>query len=457
MRRLIAGVAAVLFAAAGALALEEKLPEVSGEKFVEEGKIIRITYDLNADGPRTIDVMASVDGGKTWNPATGELSGDIGPRVWPGKKKEILWTHDVSLPGGFNNKLFQAEVAFGPAEPLPPPPPGVVKYALIPIRGEFGLEVMAADVEGALASAATAGVDAVVFDVDSPGGSGSELKAIAEAVIKWKESHKQIKTVSFASGNAFSAAALFSFACDEIWLHPRSAIGAAMGINVSGRSVTAVEEKFSSAHRGEFRGYAEFAGHDPMLLEAMMDANFVISCGTKEGKQVAARGTPAELEKYGFEKPPRLILDKGRLLTFTAKEAVECGLAAGMAESVEELGTKRGAPGWALADEAGKELAVKRGSKNAESFEKIKFLVYTINEERKDLRKIEVKSRDALLSVERNLLQIDDAFGEIASLIEQNPSAYRYFTRLMSNDDYERLNSWVKEALLKIREFKSRR
>lgn len=110
----------------------------------------------------------------------------------------------------------------------------------------------------------------------------------------------------FIDPNAASAGALISLACDSIYMSPGASIGAASVVDQTG---DILPDKYQSYMRSMMRATAEKQGRDPMIAQAMVDPD------------VAIPG----------------IIDSGKVLTFTTKEAIRYGFCEGEANSVEEV------------------------------------------------------------------------------------------------------------------------
>src|SRR5690606_7620433 len=99
--------------------------------------------------------------------------------------------------------------------------------------------------------------------------------------------------------NAFSAGALIAMSAERLAMLPGSSIGAALPILATPTGIAPVDEKFSSALRGEFRSVAEARGRNPQVAEGMVD----------ERIEIPGLSTATEL------------------ITLTASQAVEHGIA----------------------------------------------------------------------------------------------------------------------------------
>ena len=160
----------------------------------------------------------------------------------------------------------------------------------VPIIGviELGL---APFVERSLEEARAAGADALVLDIDTPGGRVDAAERIADAI-----SDSEVPVYAFINRRALSAGALISLAAQEIYMRPGSVIGAATPVTGDGQRAP---EKIVSAMRSSMRALAEARDLDPSVAEAMVD------------EQIGVPG----------------VSEEGQLLTLTTEEAVGLGYA----------------------------------------------------------------------------------------------------------------------------------
>lgn len=165
----------------------------------------------------------------------------------------------------------------------------------VPIRGDIELG-LAPFVERSLEQARAVGAQAVILDIETPGGRVDAAQRIANAI-----GDAGVPVYAFINRHAYSAGALIAVATDRIYMRPGSVIGAATPIVGSGEKAS---EKIVSAMRAQMRALAENHGLDPAVAEAMVD------------EDVAIEG----------------VVEPGKLLTLTTAEAV--GL--GYAEEVED-------------------------------------------------------------------------------------------------------------------------
>ncbi|MDR1556051.1 MAG: nodulation protein NfeD [Tannerellaceae bacterium] len=167
-----------------------------------------------------------------------------------------------------------------------------------------------------LAEAHSLNADGVLIHLNTYGGQVDMADSMRTAIL-----YSQIPVYVFIDNNAASAGALISIAAKKIYMRKGANIGAATVVNQMGESMP---DKYQSYLRSMIRSTAEAHGkdtivqgrdtlfrwvRDPAIAEAMVDERIVV---------------------------PNLI-DSGKVLTFTAEEAVRWGYCDGIAETVDEL------------------------------------------------------------------------------------------------------------------------
>lgn len=163
------------------------------------------------------------------------------------------------------------------------------------------------------------GADAVLLHMNTYGGLLEAADSMRTAIL-----YNPIPVYVFIDNNAASAGALISIACEKIFMRKGANIGAATVVNQTG---AALPDKYQSYMRSMIRSTAEAHGkdtiiqgkdttfrwkRDPLIAEAMVDERVVV---------------------------PNLI-DSGKVLTFTADEALEWKYCDGIAETLDEVITK---------------------------------------------------------------------------------------------------------------------
>ena len=167
----------------------------------------------------------------------------------------------------------------------------------------------------AFKEASSLGADVVIIQMNTYGG-----EVVAADSIRTKILNAPMPVYIFIDDNAASAGALIAIACDSIYMRPGAKIGAATVVNQTGEQVP---DKYQSYMRATMRATAEAHGkdtlirggdttlvwhRDPAIAEAMVDPGLFV-----EG-----------------------VVDTGKVLTFTAAEALQNGYCEGIVNSVEE-------------------------------------------------------------------------------------------------------------------------
>ncbi|MEE8424261.1 MAG: NfeD family protein [Elusimicrobiota bacterium] len=179
---------------------------------------------------------------------------------------------------------------------------------------------------------------AIVLRVDTFGGRVDAALEIAKNVEK-----PAAPVFAWVEDKAWSAGALISLACSEIYMSKSASIGSATPVQISGGKTKAVGEKHVSALRAKFRALAERNNYPPELAAAMVDKDIeVYRIKSGDEYRFITAGEVEKLKKEGALKgEPELIIAKGKLLNLSAQKAVEYGLAES-ADSIRALLKKEG-------------------------------------------------------------------------------------------------------------------
>ena len=159
---------------------------------------------------------------------------------------------------------------------------------------------LAAFIDRVVEEAEEAKVDALIVEIDTPGGALDAALLIRDALL-----YSETKTIAFINPRAISAGALISLSTDHIVMAEGGTIGAATAVDMQGNKAS---EKVISYFRNEMKATAEKTGRSPELAEAMVDED-------------------VEIEN---------LAPKGKLLTLTTEEAVEQKLAEYKITSITE-------------------------------------------------------------------------------------------------------------------------
>ena len=246
----------------------------------------------------------------------------------------------------------------GDAEPIAVDPdadttaePGEARYFRVPLRGVVGREFTAAAIEEAFEAGLRDPATVLVLEIDSPGGLVSECEKIIELLAR----HEERRSIAYVV-DALSAAAIISLTCDEIYMHEKATIGAALAIRNTEFGVSPVDEKFHSVWRATCRRAAEIGGHDALFAEAMTDPDLQLRV------LVDRNGTRVEqvFPRDAIGRDGRMITTAGKLLTATAREARSYGLAAGVVEELDGIPKlARGISSWTQTSTRGEKILEK--------------------------------------------------------------------------------------------------
>ena len=180
------------------------------------------------------------------------------------------------------------------------------KVYIVPLQNEVekGLSNF---LKRAIATAEKDGAEAIIFDINTPGGAVDAADEIGETF-----ANTEIKTIAFVNNRALSAGAFISLNAEEIYMVPGATMGAAAVITSDGN---AADKKAQSYWLANMQKAAESSGRDPVYAKAMADEDI-------------------DLPEYGA--------GKGKLLTLTASQAIEVGYSEGTVENQQELLKKLG-------------------------------------------------------------------------------------------------------------------
>lgn len=149
-----------------------------------------------------------------------------------------------------------------------------------------------------------------LIHMNTYGGMLDAADSIRNTIINAK-----IPVVVFIDRNAASAGALISIACNRIYMRSGSSFGAATVVTQDG---SAAPDKYQSYMRAMMRTTAEKRGRDPLIAEAMVDPRIIIAG----------------------------VNDSGRVLTFTAVEALANNYCNAIVESETEILQKENMTGY---------------------------------------------------------------------------------------------------------------
>ncbi|MBA7635095.1 hypothetical protein ES703_42695 [subsurface metagenome] len=280
--------------------------------------------------------------------------------------------------------------------------------------------------EKAIGEAANQGPLFILIEIDTPGGRIDLTKRICAAITKIDN----CRTVAFvnggkfnggkprilpsrnekqtpAVGGAFSAGAIIALACDNIYMREGTSIGAATVIVTSSSGITdlksgygeTVGEKMSSAWRAYCSAVAEHRNRPGLLAKAMVDKDIEILEVVENGERFFI-----ELKnKKPTQSVVRILSDKGSLLTLTAGEAVQCGIADKVVASRDELFADLSATKATLIRDTATSKARREFEQDEQKFKKILLSITSLEEQAATFAK-EVAALEEIISRDHKVI-----------------------------------------------------
>jgi ATP-dependent protease ClpP protease subunit len=222
-------------------------------------------------------------------------------------------------------------------------------YYPLPISGEIGADVTAEALGRALDEVRRAKPQFVILVIDSAGGSGPEMLAITERLRRTSaDMAPNTRFIAYVK-RAYSAGAVIALACPEIYFAPDATMGAGVPARLGpGGKPVRLDERTATEIRAQMRAAATGGGHSDLILRGMMEPELELGIvqGEDHRPQVVEQGGNALFGATPFKSA-------GQVLTLTAREAVQCGLAGGTADDVEGLCKPLGLSAWHKSDDAG--------------------------------------------------------------------------------------------------------
>jgi len=201
---------------------------------------------------------------------------------------------------------------------------------VIRIRSEIG-NGLRVYIKHGIEGAEAANADAIIFDIDTPGGAVNAAKNIIDDIHQ-----TAIPTIAYVNNEAISAGAMISLACDQIVMRSGGTIGDSAPVSLQGKEAG---EKIVSYVRGKIEATAERQGRNPHIAKAMVDKKLWL-VELENGDIVSLRSDEYE-KKRETEEIVEVIAsggeDEAELLTLTTDGAIKYQLAEAVAENLDDL------------------------------------------------------------------------------------------------------------------------
>lgn len=197
---------------------------------------------------------------------------------------------------------------------------------VIDIRTEIGGGVSTYIKKG-IQKAEQAEADAIVFDINTPGGRVDSAVKIIRSIQDTK-----IPTIAFVNREAISAGAMIASACDQIVMSSGATIGDSAPVDAQGKEAP---EKIVTYIRSTIRSTAERQNRNPDIAEAMVDKRLVL-VRLENGDIIKMR--PIEfINEQDAGTQMEVLCSEDELLTLTTRQALEYGFVDTQAEDLTKL------------------------------------------------------------------------------------------------------------------------
>ncbi|MDD2559148.1 MAG: NfeD family protein [Bacteroidales bacterium] len=171
-------------------------------------------------------------------------------------------------------------------------------------------------IQKGFAQAEAEGADLILLNMNTYGGEVLYADSIRTRIL-----NTEIPVCVFIDNNAASAGALISIACDRIFMRTGATIGASTVVDQSGE---VAPDKFQSYMRGIIRATAESQGRDTLIADG--DTTY----SWKRDPRIAEAMVDPDVEIPG-------VIEKGKVLTFTASEALQNKYCDAIVQNKEEI------------------------------------------------------------------------------------------------------------------------
>jgi membrane-bound ClpP family serine protease len=283
------------------------------------------------------------------------------------------------------------------------------RVVIITLEGQLSLQMVAEAFDEAVAAAADAGPLFIVIEINSPGGRADYVERICDRLRRVKYCPVVAFVKAGRYGGAVGSTAAIALACEKIFMAPNTTMGAA---TVFDRAYAFGGPKLSVAWQEYLGRLAEEKGRPRLLAMAMVDKDIeVVEVSGGSGRRFIR---PGEAEPN--ETVVRLWSRGGSLLTLTAAEAVETGIAEAIAADRAQLLREL--------DAAGAEIVVDdRVNEAFRTFRKVA-LKFARLRNALDGQIKKVEQTDNLDEAINLLREIKSEYGSLLSLARRYPDLY---------------------------------
>ena len=217
----------------------------------------------------------------------------------------------------------------------PAPAPRGAKAVVIPCKGTID-QALFYSMKRRSEIALKAGADYLIYQIETYGGMLDAADSIAKYLIQ--QVALRGHTVAYVTTEAISAGALVSVSCRDVIMRENTTIGDSAPITMGGKLEGVEREKAESFVRAAFQRAAEANGYPALLLKAMVTMQIevyrVLNLQTGQYEFFEKSDLPKDPNAYEVEKA-EMINGSDQLLTLTASQALEYGVARGVVKDLD--------------------------------------------------------------------------------------------------------------------------
>lgn len=186
------------------------------------------------------------------------------------------------------------------------------------------------------------GADYLIYEIGTYGGllkSGDDIAKYFILRETWPEAGKKAHTVAYITTQAISAGAMISVSCQDIIMLENTTVGDCAPIQIGAKLEGVEREKAESFTRAAFDRAAEANGYPAVLLKSMVTMQTKVyrvrDLQTDALEFFEENKLPKDPNKYDLDNK-ELIVSETELLTLTASQAFEYGIARAVVKDRKE-------------------------------------------------------------------------------------------------------------------------
>lgn len=180
------------------------------------------------------------------------------------------------------------------------------------------------------------GADYLIYEIETYGGLVDAADSISKYFIQ--TIRDRARTVAYVQTEAISAGAMISVSCNDIIMRENTTIGDCAPITMGGTLEGVEREKAESFVRAAFQRAAEANGYPALLLKAMVTMQIEVwrvqNLDTGQWEFFEGENLPSDPNEYDLDGAEEIV-GPDELLTLTASQAMEYGIARAVVENLD--------------------------------------------------------------------------------------------------------------------------